>query len=282
MRELPRNINISAPLAAWLNELRAVVEQNTLRSTPGMRIARRPRGTTIAFDGKAGGGGAIDWQGEHDKTKSYAKGAIVIRKTAADIANGRFGGTYIAKKAVPANTDGPIEPNEGEYWETFARGAWSRLMIKEVGNFTPKAVAVAGGTLAFENYFYKITAVVAGVEVESEEVSAMTSSDTSNRSIKLTWNAVPGATGYNFYRTITAGIYPASSKLSGGTVTVTEFTDTGIALIAGTPPGGAYIDIDSARCIGSDGKKHPLYIQEIAVCENGVQMRRLVLISDSY
>lgn len=117
---------------------------------------------------------------------------------------------------------------------------------------TVTATAVSGGTLAVDQYYYKVIAVFStststntfyeGKSLASSEVTATT--DSTNKTVRLTWDAVSGAGGYKVYRATTSGVYLGFLNVaildsvvnSGGTCT---WDDTGYALAGNN----AFIDI---------------------------------------
>lgn len=100
------------------------------------------------------------------------------------------------------------------------------------------ASIIGGGNLsATTAYYYKVTAIDAygGETTASTEVSATTTSTA--LSIDVTWNQIDGVSGYNIYRSTTAGVYTSPSKLvTNGSTT---YLDNGsvTTLKDGTPPG---------------------------------------------
>src|SRR5881296_1819540 len=101
---------------------------------------------------------------------------------------------------------------------------------------TPSLVIAGGGTLVTSStYYYKVTALdgQGGETTASVEASILI---TGGNSVTLTWTTVPGATTYRIYRGTTAGGESAYQSVTA-TATVTQnFTDTGAAGTAGTPP----------------------------------------------
>ena len=93
------------------------------------------------------------------------------------------------------------------------------------------AAVVGGGTFAADDYFWKVTAVGAsgGETTASNEDSATIAL---NGSADLTWDAVVGAANYNIYR----GTVTDTQNVLVGTSESNEFTDTGAAGTADTPP----------------------------------------------
>lgn len=96
----------------------------------------------------------------------------------------------------------------------------------------------AGGAFAAGNTFWVLTAKNAdGESLKSNEV---TLNMVLNNKATLSWSAIPGATGYNLYRSLVSGVYGATSKVNVTIGAVTTIDDPGNALIAGTPPLTAY------------------------------------------
>lgn len=88
------------------------------------------------------------------------------------------------------------------------------------------ATAAAGGGLAVQTWYYKVTSVDAlGETIGSSEVSAATSS--SNLSVNITWAAAVGAVSYNVYRGSAAGLESVYFN-----TTALSFLDTGVNLPA--------------------------------------------------
>ena len=91
------------------------------------------------------------------------------------------------------------------------------------------------GTPGAVTYYYRIAAIVGGVEQPAGlEVSTAASNATlsvSNYNV-VTWSAVTGATGYNVYRSTTAG---AELKLAAGTNVTSPFNDQSNTVGVGSP-----------------------------------------------
>jgi hypothetical protein len=100
---------------------------------------------------------------------------------------------------------------------------------------TPAAMVATGGALlASTAYFYVVTAVNAAGNETGQSAQATATTDTTNLTINLSWNAVPGAASYNVYRSLTAGSYVTPAF--AGSATTNSFSDAGVALTAGAPP----------------------------------------------
>jgi hypothetical protein len=95
------------------------------------------------------------------------------------------------------------------------------------------ATLAAGGSLTSgTTYYYVVTSIdgTGGESVASSEVSATPSAG--NLSVKLTWNTVPNAFGYNIYRSTSPGaeikLVAAGLPVLQPSTATTTFTDTGI------------------------------------------------------
>jgi hypothetical protein len=93
---------------------------------------------------------------------------------------------------------------------------------------TPSA---SGGTLATGTYYYKVTAIIGGVEtIASWEASAAVTGPTG--SVNLSWGAVTGASQYKVYRSTTSEAQDTRIK----TTAATSYVDNGTTEGAATPP----------------------------------------------
>jgi hypothetical protein len=93
---------------------------------------------------------------------------------------------------------------------------------------TPSA---SGGTLATGTYYYKVTAIIGGVEtIASWEASAAVTGPTG--SVGLSWGAVTGASQYKVYRSTTSEAQDTRIK----TTASTSYVDNGTTEGAATPP----------------------------------------------
>jgi hypothetical protein len=100
--------------------------------------------------------------------------------------------------------------------------------------------STTGGTLAANTYYYRVSAVVGGLEILcSNELSVTTTGSTS--SVTLTWNAYTNATAYKIYRGTSSGGENVYYQPAG---TATSYTDTNGSASAGTP-------LTSASGVGS-------------------------------
>jgi hypothetical protein len=99
-------------------------------------------------------------------------------------------------------------------------------------SFNALAVPAFTTTSTGTSYYYEITATNA-----AGETVGSTSLGMANNTSALTWNQVPGATGYKIYRntsnSFTSGSLLRTTLTSGSTV---SFTDTGAITSAGLPP----------------------------------------------
>lgn len=109
------------------------------------------------------------------------------------------------------------------------------ISVEAVGQLPPApanvaaAAVVGGGTFAAGTYYWKVSAINAqGESIASVEVSAVIAL---NGSATITWNQVPGASGYRVYRGAAAG----AQTLYYAVGLVGTFTDTNAAGTAGVP-----------------------------------------------
>src|SRR5207244_4048262 len=105
-----------------------------------------------------------------------------------------------------------------------------------VGPTLNTAVVSANGAFAAGNYYYVVTAILAGGETApSNELGPIVVA--ANQQVTLNWTAPAGVTplGYRVYRATAAGIYTSPSLVTT-LGAVTSYVDTGTALVAGAPP----------------------------------------------
>lgn len=95
----------------------------------------------------------------------------------------------------------------------------------------------AGGVWASTGLkLYRITALNATGETTGS-VEASVNVDDTTKKVTLTWEIVPGATGYRIYRTITPGVYTTPAlRIVIGSGTTDTFIDGGEVLVAGALP----------------------------------------------
>jgi hypothetical protein len=138
------------------------------------------------------------------------------------------GGTSSTGTITTANS-GPTD------WSAAAN--WSTGVVPQGALSAPSglgAALAAGGALAANTYYYKITSINAnGETTPSGEVNATTAGG--NLSIKLTWTANPPATGYKVYRgTVTNTENVLVATINSGTAV--QFTDDGASLTTPSSP----------------------------------------------
>lgn len=91
-----------------------------------------------------------------------------------------------------------------------------------------------GGTFTAATYYWKVTALNSfGETIGSSEASAAVAA---NGHVTVSWTAVSGATGYNVYRSVTAGGESTSPARVASNVSGTTFSDTGVVPTAGSVP----------------------------------------------
>jgi len=124
----------------------------------------------------------------------------------------------------------PLGP--GSFSSTWSMSIVSANILMPTG--LAAAAASSGGVLAAATYSYAITATNSyGETVATALATAVVASGTSNK-ITLTWNAVPGATGYNIYgRIASVGVV---QFLASVTSSQTSYVDTGLDTPATASP----------------------------------------------
>src|SRR3990167_8617541 len=94
------------------------------------------------------------------------------------------------------------------------------------------AIAVTGGTLVDDTYYYVVTAFnQTGESSKSAEVNATTSG--TDNTVTIAWSALIGATSYRVYQGTVSGTYTQYFTVDAPTVTL---DDDGTAGTGGTPP----------------------------------------------
>jgi hypothetical protein len=84
-------------------------------------------------------------------------------------------------------------------------------------------------------YYYIVTAVNAYGESAGTQTTGTTTTS-SNKTIKLTWSSIPGASSYNVYRTTTSATYTGSGAGYIGSSGGTSYTDNGSTSPSGNGP----------------------------------------------
>jgi large repetitive protein len=133
--------------------------------------------------------------------------------------------------------------------------AFGAPAVEVAGPTLSTVVTQAGGSLtAGTTYYYVVTSIVNGVEsMASNEKN--TGIIAANKTAKLTWVAVSGAT-YNVYRATATGAYSASSRMNSTPLPVglTTFIDDGtLAQVAGAPPVPVQDALNSLSTISPNG-----------------------------
>ena len=126
---------------------------------------------------------------------------------------------------------------------------------------TDAGTGLTGGT----TYRYVVRAVAATESLDSNELAATavarpgvptgaTATPTAGATMRVTWTAASGATGYNVYRRLTTGAYDYAAPLNGATpATGTTYTDTTSAnavtyryVVRAVGPGAGTTTLESA------------------------------------
>lgn len=95
------------------------------------------------------------------------------------------------------------------------------------------------GTPATTTITYKLVATNASGSSDASQGTTIATAAATLTGVnfnRLTWQAVPGATGYDIYRTATNGVAPLTLGKIGATTVLTTFDDTGLAGNAATAP----------------------------------------------
>jgi hypothetical protein len=153
MPRLPES-GLFGKVHAQINALWDEVRCNRIAQGKDYRIQRTSGGTKLEILGGSSTtapGDVLRWRGEWtaatppDGLGAYRKSDLVIRGSANassstvndtdDILDdGTKAGLYIARQDIDPTTDEPTEPaSDPANWETFARGAWHTLTIREFG-----------------------------------------------------------------------------------------------------------------------------------------------------
>lgn len=97
------------------------------------------------------------------------------------------------------------------------------------------AVIASGGTLtASTTYYYRVTIVDSYGKESATSLETSATTDTTNKTINISWTTYSEASSYRIYRSTSAGSYGATSL--AGTATTGTFSDNGVTLTSGTPP----------------------------------------------
>lgn len=177
---------------------------------------------------------SVDAQGttvgsaEVTATPSGSNLSVTLNWTAAPGAT-----SYKVYKGTVTNTENVFFTTTSlTYIDTGAAGtsgAIPTVATSYVATATPSGVtatAAAGGGLANQAWYYKVTAIDAvGETVGSNEATATTSG--SNNAVTVAWSAITGAVSYNVYR----GPSASGENIFFNT-TALSFTDNGINLPA--------------------------------------------------
>lgn len=152
-------------------------------------------------------------------------------------------GTGTATDDLPKHKVLPITAVDISKWQSDVQsacgaGCWGTSFSVST-NLGLTGDTAPGGALAPDtHYYYRVAAVVAGVEtITSSEYQAPKTSN-SKKTVTLQWSKV-GASSYHIYRTLTSGMYTSPAIMSSPTITcggtTCTFSDNGsVALTSGT------------------------------------------------
>lgn len=121
------------------------------------------------------------------------------------------------------------------------QGLFSNQMSVPGGLAAP-STGTAGGSLATNTYFYKVTALDGGLNETTPSAEVSKAVTGPNGTVTLTWNAVAGAVRYRVYRGTSAGgenVFYTVAAIpwnGNGTAPVMSMIDTGNSSTAGSVP----------------------------------------------
>lgn len=123
------------------------------------------------------------------------------------------------------------------------------LMLETLALTTPASPLVAAqGTPGTTTITYKIVATNSSGHSEVSQGTTITNAAATLTGVnfnRLNWQAVPGAAGYDIYRTATNGTSPVTLGKIGSTTAAVTFDDTGLAGDSATAPTTNTSGIDS-------------------------------------
>lgn len=124
-------------------------------------------------------------------------------------------------------------------------GGW--ILPQYDGIATITAALASGGSLTDGTRYYYLATVVndQGEVVRSSETSA--TADSSHKKIAVAWSDSQGALTYNLYRSVTSGVYGATSLLAAGLTSPSYLDDGTVTLTTGTPAVNSYYNPTGAR-----------------------------------
>jgi hypothetical protein len=126
-------------------------------------------------------------------------------------------------------------------WKDVTEEILAQGISRDEGSGAP-AMAAASATLqsngslsSSTKYYYIVTAVNAYGESAGTQTSGVTTTS-SNKTIKLSWSTITGASSYNVYRTTSSGAYSGSGAGYIGYSNGTTYTDNGSTSPSGNGP----------------------------------------------
>lgn len=135
--------------------------------------------------------------------------------------------------SAPINIDGDGYALNGALHSVSGINVYTVTFVQSPVQDVPTGV-LAGNLTDGTTYYYVVTALDTYGESLASNQEFFTASAT-EKTAHVSWQAVPGATGYNVYRTTTSGDY-TSPALIASNVSGLFFDDLGNNAVAGTPP----------------------------------------------
>lgn len=202
---------------------------STREATGNVVLDVADRGMTMLFKNMLGNststnsGSAYTWTHTMAGTKGLSFTAQFGRPSAdGTINNFQYSGGKISDWEINFSTDSLISMNLGM---DFA----DELTVAN----SPTPTITQTGTAGSTTYYYRVSAVVGGVEqpAGNEVVNALANATLNGTNFNVvSWTAVPGATSYNIYRSTTSG-----TELKIGTSTTTSYNDQSNTAGTGSP-----------------------------------------------
>lgn len=188
MRPLPKKATGTHPLVDVINQLIDCVRERTPLLGNNHKVDYLNNGFRIHHEESTRSvSEMLEFRGEYDSTEQYEVDDILIyggngnASALAAIAAGTKAGTYRVKKRPLIGTEPDqetIDAGTNQYYETFSRGSWKKLVIKS-GSFSITLDGTDNGSLVATNGIVKF-------EVKPEEKSIrLSNADSSGASVLL-------------------------------------------------------------------------------------------------